>query len=578
MRGPLRLRAKPAPWAAMSLADAWHEAIAETDPASQDRGPEPLTQYQADPVGFCVEVLGVRPETLTWSANGYDGHRWDGSRDPLRQALECLSRYEWVAVSSGTGTGKTFVMAAALLWWIGTRREGIAVTVATKEDQMVKGVWREVGRLFPAFQRRFPSAELTHLRIRMHPDLADAWAAWGITAKPSATGESNTSVQGLHAAQLLILVDEMPGVDPSIITALEQTATDPGNVIAGFGNPDYDTDPLAKFGRQSGVTPIRISGLDHPNVVTGQTVVPGAVSRQSVAKRRADHGEDSRLFKSRVRGIAPEQAADALIHRQWVEAAVARGRQWAADKSRAKHPWAVGADPANSDAGDEAATAWFQGAHCVEIESAPCPDANSYGVQVWLKAQTRGIADGQLLGVDGIGVGAGTVNRLREMGVAVAALNSGGKPSSRVTKGEDGKGVAYDANQFLNLRAQMYWQAREDLQYGRVGVPDDPQLIEELVTPTYEVRNGKVVIEPKDDVKRRLGRSPNKADAFVYGNWVRPRTVPATPLPADAEARDWGLRKDPYTGRVEPTRLTDVLRPPPAHDPERFWKDWGRGR
>lgn len=565
------------PWSNESLSSAWRDAVATTDPSKKAEGlPKPLGQYRDDPVGFLVNVLDVTPESLRWDTAGpeYVGHVWDGTPNPLVAALESIARYEWVGVSSGTGTGKTFGMAGALLWWIGTRYEGICVTVATKEDQMVKGVWREVGRLFPAFQRRFPDAELTHLRVRMHPKLADAWAAWGITAKPSATGESNTSVQGLHAAELLILVDEMPGVDPSIITALEQTATDPGNVIAGFGNPDHDTDPLAKFGRQNGVTPIRISGLDHPNVVTGATLVPGAVSRKSVNKRRADHGEDSRMFRSRVRGIAPEQAADALVHRAWVEAAIAQGKAWAVDKSREKHPWAVGADPSNSDAGDEAAVAWFQGAWCREITSAACPDANVFGKTVWLAAQTRGI-DGQNVGVDAIGVGAGSVNEIRRLGGMPVALNSGGKPSARVTKGADGKGIAYDANQFLNLRAQMYWQAREDLQYGRLGLPDDPQLVEELVTPTYEVRGGKVVIEPKDDVKRRLGRSPNKADAFVYGNWVRPRTVPDKPLPEDAEHRHLGLKKDPYTGRVEPTRLADVLRPPPP-DPERFWRNWGR--
>ena len=53
------------------------------------------------------------------------------------------------------------------------------------------------------------------------------------------------------------------------------------------------------------------------------------------------------------------------------------------------------------------------------------------------------------------------------------------------------------------------------------------ELWEELVSPTFEDDNKVVKIEPKEDIKSRLGRSPNKADAFVMANWVRERAIPA---------------------------------------------------
>lgn len=566
---------RKAPWSRPTLGEAWRDALEETGSGDGIRA---LTEYRSDPVGFVVDVLGVDLRSLRWSENpAYTRHQWDGTRDPLARALEDLSRYEWVAVSSGTGTGKTFLMAAAFLWFIACHEHGIAVTVATKEDQMVKGVWREIGRMFPAFKRRFPTAEMTHLRVRIRPG-SDAWAGWGITAKPSADATSNTSVQGLHAEYLLILVDEMPGVDPSIITALENTATDPGNVIAGFGNPDNDTDPLAQFSRKSGVDAIRISGLDHPNVVTGDTVVPGAVSRQSIEKRIADYGLDHPLFRSRVRGIAPAQAADALIHRAWVEAAIERGRQWAQSKALLGYPPAYGVDPSNSDGGDEAAVAKFVGPLCASVRSAPCPDANVLGRNVLVEAQLDGTSP-EHIGIDAIGVGAGTVNEMRRIlngQSSPVPLNSGAAPKIRAAKAGEEDGWQADVNLFQNLRAQMYWQFREDVRLGRIGLPNVPALVEELIMPTYSVRNGKVLIEPKDDIKRRLGRSPNSADAVVYANWVRPRTKPKMPLP-DAKDRHLGVTTDSTSGKKRPVTVKDLAqRPTFEQQTDRWWGDWGR--
>ena len=38
-----------------------------------------------------------------------------------------------------------------------------------------------------------------------------------------------------------------------------------------------------------------------------------------------------------------------------------------------------------------------------------------------------------------------------------------------------------------------------------------------MTTPTYEFRNGKILIESKADIKKRLGNSPDRADAYVNG-------------------------------------------------------------
>jgi len=569
-------------WSDQTIAGAWEEELADTATASADKI-APLAQYATDPVGFLVDKLGVTRESLIWSRSPeYGAHEWDGTGDPLRVALEAVARCEWVAVSSGTGTGKTFAMAGLILWHAACFRDSIAVTVATKEDQLEKGVWREVARMWPQFQRVFPLAELTHLRLRMDPARGDAWGAWGVTSKVGATEQSATGVQGLHAARLLILCDEMPGIPQPIITALVNTATDPGNVIAGFGNPDNESDPLAKFGRMQRVRAIRVSALDHPNVVTGRTLVPGAVSRESVRMRADEYGVESALYGSRVQGIAPAQAVDALIHRTWCEAAIARAAAWHVAGSLRGYPIALGVDPSNSDGGDEAAIARFEGPRCTWVRAQRCPDANALGREVFAMAQAEDVAPTSV-GVDSIGVGAGTVNESRRLYGGAARftpLNGGAGAVGRATKGADGAGWDADANLFLNLRAQMYWQLREDLRKGLVGLPADPALVEELIMPTYEIRGGKVVIEPKDAIKARLGRSPNRADAVVYANWVRPRTLPVPTLPDDAANKHLGITKDATTGKPRVKRVDDMVkhpgRPGATPDDGRWWSNWGR--
>jgi hypothetical protein len=67
----------------------------------------------------------------------------------------------------------------------------------------------------------------------------------------------------------------------------------------------------------------------------------------------------------------------------------------------------------------------------------------------------------------------------------------------------------------------MYWQLREDLRNGRLILCNDEELFADLVTPKWEVRNGKICVEKKEEIKKRLGHSPNKGDAVVYWNWVR---------------------------------------------------------
>ena len=111
--------------------------------------------------------------------------------------------------------------------------------------------------------------------------------------------------------------------------------------------------------------------------------------------------------------------------------------------------------------------------------------------------------------VDEIGVGAGVVDRLREMKKEVVSVNNASK--------------AEDESKYYNRRAEIYARAAEDIQQGLVEIDEaDIDLIEQLSWARYKSvkSNGKLLVESKEDIKKRYGRSPDNADAFVNGLWA----------------------------------------------------------
>jgi hypothetical protein len=105
--------------------------------------------------------------------------------------------------------------------------------------------------------------------------------------------------------------------------------------------------------------------------------------------------------------------------------------------------------------------------------------------------------------VDETGVGAGVVDRLKQLGYPVTPVNFGSKP--------DGMTNAKVANK----RAEMWVRMREWLN-GSVGIPDDPTLEAQLTAVEYKHdANNAILLEKKEEMKRRGLPSPDRADALA---------------------------------------------------------------
>lgn len=511
-----------------------------------DVWPKPMVRYREDPVRFAVEILGIPEHTIRWSLNpGYGAHRWDGTPDPLVEMVEALARGEDVGVEAGTGTAKSYTLGWAYLWFIACWEDARVFTFATTEKQLRLFSWMELRKRFwRPFLRHFPLAELTDLRLRMIPG-SDQWGVFGYAAQVRADEEVAAAAKGQHSEHQLIVYEEMQGIDPAVVEAGTHTSTGEHNLRVGVGNPGHQHDALHVYCTRKSVRHVRISALDVPNVVCRDaSILPGAASLKSVARVAEDYGEDSPTYRAQVRGISPEEAQDALIKAIWVREAFRRYEDEELRRAlEAQGLPALAVDVADKDGGDEAAIARGLGAVCHEVVSFPVGlshdviDASVLGANVATEAALEGVLE-EHIGVDPVGNGASAVNKLRELGFNVPSLNGGENARPRIDEDlyrEERKGLRPE-ELYKNLRAQMHWQLRLDLMHGRIAIAPDEELLRDLTTPLWERRDGKILVEPKEKIRKRLGRSPNKGDALVYWNFVRyRRELP----PDDTPIRAW---------------------------------------
>ena len=186
----------------------------------------------------------------------------------------------------------------------------------------------------------------------------------------------------------------------------------------------------------------------------------------------------------------------------WIEAAMKR---WQAMQEPDGGWSRVGADPARGG-DDHLAIARRKGAWFAPIVLYPgreVPDGASSAGKIMQHA------DGAPINIDVIGIGSSPYDTLKALGANVEPIGFG-EGSSETDKTGKFK--------FKNIRAQYYWRFREalDPEHGvGIALPPDPELKRELCAIKWKLAGDKIVIEPKEDVKARIGRSPDRADAVV---------------------------------------------------------------
>jgi hypothetical protein len=146
------------------------------------------------------------------------------------------------------------------------------------------------------------------------------------------------------------------------------------------------------------------------------------------------------------------------------------------------------------------------------IDTWSMPYSRTTEVSALLTEISRQNGDCQIV-VDEIGVGGGVCDQLYERGRHVIPFNGAEKADLD--------------NKYYNRRAEAWWECAEKFSKTEIGCRNmTAELRKQLCIPTYEFRNGRILIEPKEKIKERLKYSPDKADCYVMGIWGLLRMAP----------------------------------------------------
>mgnify|MGYP001605667841 CR=1 FL=1 len=157
-------------------------------------------------------------------------------------------------------------------------------------------------------------------------------------------------------------------------------------------------------------------------------------------------------------------------------------------------------------------------------------------LQSWSLADSRGAVVAALrpwvkkgldaVNVDSVGMGHYFASALEDAELPVKRVNVGEVPTGRTPKAKD------EAKQkYLNLRAQMFWTFREWAEAGMLAGLTDQTALAQLagIRYTHDVR-GRIVIEKKDDARKRGVKSPDRAEAIALAFWSAPSSPFAVAL------------------------------------------------
>ena len=389
------------------------------------------------------------------------------------------------SVRAGHGVGKTGLEAWLVLWFVLFWRPLKMPITANSQDQLRDVVWAEVAhwwRELPDFLKTLIEINAERISIKADPDAAFAVARTARKEKPEA-------LQGFHSDNLVFVIEEASGIDDIIFE------------VAGGA---LSTEDAWQF---MFANPTRTSGYffnsHHKNRENWRCYhVPCShsyrVSPNYAVDQAREYGEDSNVYRVRVLGEFPLSEDDAVIPLGLIEAAVGR------EVRPSEHAGIVwGLDVARFG-DDTTALAMRRGNALLAPvrEWKKLDNMQVAGIIAKLFRETALDKRPASINIDVIGLGAGVVDRLRELGLPARGVNVG-------------EASPLDPQRYMRLRDELWFSAREWFDAKDCTMPKDDGLMSELVQPKYKIESsGKIKVESKDDMKKRGVKSPNRADAF----------------------------------------------------------------
>jgi hypothetical protein len=443
--------------------------------------------YPKDPVQFQREVLGIDP--------------WWGQEDITRAVWE----HQYTSVASCHGIGKTFITAAIGITFLHCFENSIVLSTAPTGRQVEHVLWRNIR----AIHRRAKVPLLGAKPLTTRYDIAEDWYAMGF--KPS--DQETDPTQGFHAENILVIIDEGAGVPTMLIDGLQAAMTTENSRMLMIGNPTSTSGPFydSHHSARDLYHTMVYAWEDTPNfLMPGQTRWKGLITEQWVNNTIRKYGIESPYVQSRVyaRWVSAEGV---MISVAMIEAAKNRGFD---DGMYAGFPQEAGLDVAR-DGNDRSALTLRAGAQVVG--SWPVPGNESWQtVGATLDLISKHQPETTRIKVDIIGLGVGVYDVMRHV-VKERGMNL------RVV-GVNFSKVPHDKEKYINQRSESYGLLADRFRNGDIFGTIVPEVEADLsaLQGRIDGRHTQPVVEPKDDFRKRTGRSSDFGDSIALAFYDPP--------------------------------------------------------
>lgn len=457
-------------------------------------------KYQSDWNKFARDILGVRLDQRQ------------------RRILEAIQVSRRTSVRSGHAAGKDYVAAVASLCFLYLNVPSKVINTAPTDRQVINIMMSEIARVYKNAKVNLGGDLWTHKITFEDPD----WFLLGFKTKDKKPEDWT----GFHSPNLMVVITEASGIDQITFDAIEGILTGNSRLVLIF-NPNRTLGEAYQSTRSPLYKKFKLNCLNAVNVRAKKILIPGQVDFEWIDEKIRKPGwvveiEESKvnkdscdfkwegkwyrpndLFLVKVMGEFPRATEDTLIPLSWVEMANDR---WQDLQGRGEGKLKLGVDVAGM--GRDLTVFAFKKGNVVE-------KFRTYSKQDHMvtvgKIKNTLIENEDIAFVDSLGEGAGVYSRLIEQKVNAVGVKAS----------ESAKDLTDLTEQrtFANMRAYLYWAIRDALDPaldGELALPPVDELTQDLTEVHWSTRsNGDLIIEEKDKIKKRLGRSPDYGDAVA---------------------------------------------------------------
>jgi hypothetical protein len=428
-------------------------------------------RWRNDPVAFAKDFFGV--ELDPWQAD-------------VMRAFPTNNR---IAMRAAKGCGKSTLLALLAWNFLITRPEVKIVATSITGENLADGLWSEMAKWQNKNKWLKEAFTWTKTRIFLTEAPETHFMSARSWPKSGDPGQQADTLAGLHADYMLFILDEVGGIPDAVIVAAEAgLSSGIETKIVMAGNPTHLEGPLYR----ACTTQRSLWWLSE---VTGDPDDPKRAPRISVQWAREQieqFGRDNPWVLVNVFGRFPPSSINSLLGPDDVTVAMHRGIRLEQYDFAQKR---IGVDVARfgSDA-----TVLFprQGLRAFKPVIMRNARTNEIAARI-MAGKAKFNSEVELIDDTG-GYGGGVVDALIQAGQNPLGVNFSGKATD---------------SRYFNKRSEMWFEMAEWVKRGGC-LPYDTELVRELTSPTYTFHNGKLRVEEKEQIKKRIGHSTDMSDAL----------------------------------------------------------------